>query len=68
MTTPTLKSRTAGGSADPLAEYRVVTEPDYRTVGQELELFEAAHELRMPLMLKGPTGCGKSRFVERKRL
>ena len=49
---------------EPLAAYRIPHEPYYRTVGQERVLFEAAHELRMPLMLKGPTGCGKSRFVE----
>lgn len=64
MTTTLSRWRTAGGSPDPLADFRVTKEPYYRTVGQELELFEAAHELRMPLMLKGPTGCGKSRFVE----
>ena len=64
MTTATLLSRTACGSADPLADYRVAEEPYYRPVGEELALFEAAHALRLPLMLKGPTGCGKSRFVE----
>jgi nitric oxide reductase NorQ protein len=64
MTTATLLSRTASGSADPLADYRVAVEPYYRPVGDELALFEAAHALRLPLMLKGPTGCGKSRFVE----
>ena len=31
-------------------------------VGDEIALFEAAFSLRMPLMLKGPTGCGKSRL------
>lgn len=64
MTMPTLKSHKASGSEDPLLDYRVQTEPYYRTVGEEIALFEVAHELRMPLMLKGPTGCGKSRFVE----
>lgn len=64
MTTPTLKARTDSGSKNPLIDYRVEAEPYYRNVGQEIELFEAAHDLRMPLMLKGPTGCGKSRFVE----
>ena len=49
---------------DPLAAYRIADEPYYRHVGDELALFEAAFALRMPLMLKGPTGCGKSRFVE----
>lgn len=49
---------------DPLAVYRIATEPYYRSVGNELALFDTAFALRMPLMLKGPTGCGKSRFVE----
>ena len=30
----------------------------------EVQLFEAAYAVRMPMMLKGPTGCGKTRFVE----
>lgn len=64
MNPASLLSRQATGSGDPLAAYRIATEPYYCTVGQELALFEAAHALRMPLMLKGPTGCGKSRFVE----
>ena len=38
--------------------------PWYRPVGQEISLFEHAYRQRLPLMLKGPTGCGKSRFVE----
>jgi nitric oxide reductase NorQ protein len=45
-------------------QYRIATEPYYRTVGKEVELYEAAYSARMPVMLKGPTGCGKSRFVE----
>jgi nitric oxide reductase NorQ protein len=49
---------------DPLAHYRLEREPYYRNVGDEVSLFDAAFALRMPLMLKGPTGCGKSRFVE----
>ena len=48
----------------PLAAYRIGSEPYYRAVGDEIVLFEAAFSLRMPLMLKGPTGCGKSLFVE----
>ena len=51
-------------TGDPLAPYRIGREPYYRSVGDELALFDAAFSLRMPLMLKGPTGCGKSRFVE----
>jgi len=38
--------------------------PYYRAVGQEVALFETAFRLRQPLLLRGPTGCGKSRFVE----
>ncbi len=44
--------------------YRITEQPFYRPVGDEIELFEAAYAARMPLMLKGPTGCGKSRLVE----
>lgn len=37
--------------------------PFYAPVGDECAVFEAAHRLRLPLLLKGPTGCGKTRFV-----
>ncbi len=59
------------GAAEPVAviepdreQYRVEREPYYRGIGNEIELYEAAYSVRMPVMLKGPTGCGKSRFVE----
>ncbi len=45
-------------------QYQVRKEPYYRPVGDEVELFDAAFQARMPVMLKGPTGCGKTRFVE----
>ena len=45
-------------------QYRVKTEPYYHPVSDEIELYEAAYSVRMPMMLKGPTGCGKTRFVE----
>lgn len=38
--------------------------PFYRETGHEVAVFEHAFRLRQPLMLKGPTGSGKSRFVE----
>ncbi len=38
--------------------------PYYRSVGNEIEVFEHAHKNKLPLLLKGPTGSGKSRFVE----
>ena len=45
-------------------DYQVTQEPYYRAVGDEVDLYEAAYAVRMPMMLKGPTGCGKTRFVE----
>lgn len=47
-----------------IEQYRIKQQPYYRAVGDETELYEAAYGARMPVMLKGPTGCGKSRFVE----
>jgi nitric oxide reductase NorQ protein len=38
--------------------------PFYRTVGDEAEVFRAAARRGVPVLLKGPTGCGKTRFVE----
>ena len=37
--------------------------PFYMPVAGECELFEHAHKNNLPLLLKGPTGCGKTRFV-----
>ena len=37
--------------------------PFYEPVGNECQLFERAYQQRLPLLLKGPTGCGKTRFV-----
>jgi nitric oxide reductase NorQ protein len=45
-------------------QYIIKDEPYYEPVTNEIELYEAAYNARMPMMLKGPTGCGKSRFVE----
>ena len=44
--------------------YRIHKEPFYQAQGNEVVLFEAAYAARLPVMVKGPTGCGKSRFVE----
>lgn len=38
--------------------------PYYLPLGDEVEIFLAAYEQRLPILLKGPTGCGKTRFVE----
>lgn len=56
--------RASAERSDPLAEYRIEKEPYYRPTGNERELYEQAYRHRMPLILKGPTGCGKTRFVE----
>jgi nitric oxide reductase NorQ protein len=47
-----------------LSDYFIDEEPYYRAIGEEIRLFEAAYAGRMPMMLKGPTGCGKTRFIE----
>ena len=47
-----------------IEEFLVRREPYYRPVGDELELFTGAYRQRIPVILKGPTGCGKTRFVE----
>ena len=39
-------------------------QPWYRPVGREVELFQHAHRQRLPMLLAGPTGCGKTRFIE----
>jgi nitric oxide reductase NorQ protein len=45
-------------------QYLVKTEPFYQAQGREVALYEAAYRARLPVMVKGPTGCGKSRFIE----
>ena len=47
-----------------LDAYRLVSEPFYQPIDNEIAVFEAAFAERLPVMLKGPTGCGKTRFVE----
>ncbi|PKB65889.1 MAG: AAA family ATPase [SAR202 cluster bacterium Io17-Chloro-G3] len=47
-----------------IEEYRVEQEPFYVPVSDEIELFEAAYAQKIPVLLKGPTGCGKTRFIE----
>jgi nitric oxide reductase NorQ protein len=47
-----------------LSDFCIHDEPYYRATGNEISLYEHAYAHRMPLILKGPTGCGKTRFVE----
>jgi len=46
------------------ADHLIEKEPYYETVGDEIQLFEAAYRQQIPVLLKGPTGCGKTRFME----
>jgi len=42
----------------------LTAEPFYIPVGDEVAIFSACHARGLPVMLKGPTGCGKTRFIE----
>jgi len=48
----------------PGAASRLGSEPWYLPLADEVQIFEAAYRARLPVLLKGPTGCGKTRFVE----
>lgn len=47
-----------------IEEYYITEEPFYLPLKDEVNLFEAAYAERIPVLLKGPTGCGKTRFLE----
>jgi nitric oxide reductase NorQ protein len=47
-----------------IEEYVLAEEPFYLPVSDEVELFTAAFHQKIPVLLKGPTGCGKTRFIE----
>ena len=47
-----------------IAQFIVQKEPFYLPVQDEVTLFETAYANQLPVILKGPTGCGKSRFVQ----
>lgn len=42
----------------------IKNEPYYEAIGDEIAIFQAAYANRLPILLKGPTGCGKTRFME----
>ena len=54
-----VEKKTPGGDAR-----HIESEPFYLPLADEVSLFEAAYADRIPVLLKGPTGCGKTRFVE----
>ena len=45
-------------------EYRITEEPYYEAVANEIEVFESAYQNKLAVSLRGPTGCGKTRFME----
>lgn len=45
-------------------QYKITEEPFYHAQGDEVKCYQAAYDARLPVMVKGPTGCGKSRFIE----
>jgi len=51
-------------NSDSKEQYLIEKEPYYKEVHDEISLYEAAYAARLPMMVKGPTGCGKSRFIE----
>ena len=48
----------------PSTKTRTTEPPFYLPIGDEIEVFETAYRRSLPVLLKGPTGCGKTRFVE----
>jgi nitric oxide reductase NorQ protein len=48
----------------PLADHLITEEPFYLAQNDELTIAEAAYQHTIPLLLKGPTGCGKTRFMQ----
>ncbi len=64
MTTEEMTAEEAGYRQYAIEEYHPHVEPYYVPTSDEVELFEAAFASKVPVLLKGPTGCGKTRFVE----
>lgn len=58
------KGSTMNSSNDIMEQFLIGEEPNYIEQDDELRIFSAAFRGRIPLTIKGPTGCGKTRFVE----
>ena len=54
----------AGPAPDQRSSFHIAEKPFYLPIADEVQVFEAAWLERVPVLLKGPTGCGKTRFVE----
>lgn len=59
-----LLNRLRGVERDIIQQPEDTDAPYYEPQGREEQIFEAAYAKRLPVMLKGPTGCGKTRFLE----
>jgi nitric oxide reductase NorQ protein len=57
-------AQSSGSNGIAIEDYRISKEPFYLSTGDEIKVFDAAFNLKLPVMLKGPTGCGKTRFLE----
>ncbi|MCF7853501.1 MAG: CbbQ/NirQ/NorQ/GpvN family protein [Candidatus Pacebacteria bacterium] len=63
--TDTKKATTRQKQPDIVRQFLVEEPPHYVEVAQEKEFFLGSFRQQLPLLMKGPTGCGKTRFVER---
>jgi nitric oxide reductase NorQ protein len=59
-----LESEGFGGVERFFEEHFFAEEPYYLPIRDEIDIFRAAYSARLPILLKGPTGCGKTRFIE----
>lgn len=59
-----MRTQPVKGLEQGIEQYHLVEEPFYAPVLDERELFNTAYTNRTPILLKGPTGCGKTRFVQ----
>jgi nitric oxide reductase NorQ protein len=60
----TTLEQTQGYRQIAVEDFRITEEPFYLPIADEIELFEAAYAQKVPVLLKGPTGVGKTRFIE----
>ena len=58
------QASTSAAQAEAIEKYLIKKEPYYVNIKEEAAIFETAFQSKLPVMLKGPTGCGKTRFVE----
>ncbi|MCD6394867.1 MAG: AAA family ATPase [Planctomycetes bacterium] len=56
--------KTSMNTATVIEQFRVKFEPNYVPQANEVSIFKAAFKTKIPLIIKGPTGCGKTRFIE----